>query len=87
MMTLSSEPDHYLVKTTAAESKRQYDKSFAPAERGNHLVFIMGKNHALSIEKANLAGGSIQEFGRFIEEKSGQKIQNIGGKPIALFQS
>lgn len=72
-------PDHYLVRTAAAESKWHYDRSLALAETRDYLVFVMGKNHALAMEKATLEGGSISEFCQFIEEKSGQKIQNIGG--------
>lgn len=72
-------PDYYLVKTAAAESKWQYDKIHALAETGEYLVFVMGKDHALAMEKATLEGGSIQEFFRFMEEKTGQRIQNVGG--------
>ena len=39
----------------------------------------MGKDHALAFEKAALEGGSLPEFRRFLEEQSGQNIQNIGG--------
>lgn len=45
----------------------------------DYLLLVMGMNHAMAIEKAALEGGSIPEFCRFIEEKSGRKIQNIGG--------
>lgn len=72
-------PDHYLVKTAAAESKWQYDKILALAETRDYLFLIMGMNHAMAMEKAALKGGSISEFCRFIEEKSGHRIQNIGG--------
>ena len=71
--------DHYLVKTAAAESKWQYDKILALAETQDYLVFVMGKNHALAMEKVMLEGGSISDFRHFIEEKSGCKIQNVGG--------
>ena len=67
------------MKTGAAESKWQYDKILALAETREYLVFVMGKNHALAMEKAALEGGSIPEFCRFIEEKSQCRIQNIGG--------
>ena len=72
-------PDHYLVKTAAAESKWQYDKILALAETGAYLVLVMGKNHALAVEKATLTGGGLPEFRRFLEEKSGQTMQAIGG--------
>ena len=64
-------PDNFLVKTAAAESRWQYDKT------DGYVIFVMGKNHAMAMEKANLEGGSVSEFCRFIEDKSGRKIQNI----------
>lgn len=72
-------PDYYLVKTAAAESKWHYDKILALAQTQDHLIFVMGKDHALAMEKASLEGGSMSEFRRFLEEKSGRQIQNIGG--------
>ena len=72
-------PDCYVVTFLGAEAKWQYDKILALAETGAYLVFIMGKNHALAFEKAALVGGSLPEFRRFLEEQSGQNIQNIGG--------
>lgn len=72
-------PDYYLVKTWAAESKWHYDKILALAQTRDYLVFVMGKDHALAMEKATLEGGSMREFCCFLEEKSGRKIQNIGG--------
>lgn len=72
-------PDHYLVKTAAAESKWQYDKILALAETRDHLLLVMGMDHAMAIEKAAIEGGSVPGFCRFIEEKTGQKIQDIGG--------
>lgn len=71
--------DHYRVKTAVTESKWQYDKILALAETKDCLVFVIGKDHALAMEKAALEGGSMPEFHRFLEEKSGCKIQNIRG--------
>ena len=72
-------PDYYLVKTAAAESKWQYERILVLAETREHLVFVMSKNYALAMEKASLKGGSLSEFCRFLEEKTGQKVQHIGG--------
>lgn len=72
-------PDYYRVNTAASESKWQYDKILAWTETRNYFVFVMGMNHAMAIEKAALEGGTVPEFRRFIEEKSGHKLQNIGG--------
>lgn len=52
-------PHHYLVKTAAAESKRHYDKILALAQTQDHLIFVMGKDHALAMEKASLDGSSM----------------------------
>lgn len=71
--------DHFLIKTAAAESRWQYDKILALAETGAYLVLVMGKDHALAMEKATLAGGSLPEFRRFLEDKSGRTIRNIRG--------
>ena len=71
--------DHFQVDAAAAESKRQYDRILALAETGEYLILVMGKNHALAMEKATLEGGSLPDFRRFLEERSGQSIQNIGG--------
>lgn len=72
-------PDDYLVKTAAAESKWQYNKILALAETGAYIVLVLGENHAQAVEKAALEGGSLPDFCRFLEEKSGRKIQKIGG--------
>ncbi len=72
-------PDHYLVKTAAAESRWQYDKIQAVAETREYIVLVMGMNHAMAFAKSALEGGSLSDFCRFLEEKSGHKVQNIGG--------
>ena len=71
--------DHFQVDAAAAESKWQYDKILNLAETGEYLVLVMGKGHALAMEKATLEGGSLSEFRCFLEEKSGRNIQSIGG--------
>lgn len=71
--------DNFLVKTATAESKWQYDKILALVETGKYLVLVMGRNQALAMEKATLVGGSLPELRHFLEERSGMKIQNIGG--------
>ena len=67
-------PDNFLVKTAAAESRWQYDKILALADTDGYVIFVMAKNHAMGMEKANLEGGSTSEFCRFIDDKSGRTI-------------
>ena len=70
-------PDCFLVKTAAAESKWSYDRILALAETRNYFLLVMGKHHALALDKGALEGGGTPELGRFLEEKSGRRIQNI----------
>lgn len=70
--------DHFQVDAAAAESTWQYNSILALAETGEYLVLVMGRNHALAMEKVTLEGGSLMDFRCFLEEKSGQTIQNIG---------
>ena len=72
-------PDCFLVKTAAAESKWQYDRILALAETRGYLLLVMGKDHAMALDKTALEGGSVSKFCDFLEEKSGRKIQCIGG--------
>lgn len=72
-------PDCFLVKTAASESRWQYDKILALAQTKEYILFVMGKHHALALEKAALEGGSVEEFCRFVEEKTEKNIQHIGG--------
>lgn len=51
-------PDHFLVKTAAAESRWQYDRILALAETGTHLVFVMGKDHALGLREGGAGGAA-----------------------------
>ena len=71
--------DDYLVKTSAAETKWLYNSILALAETKEFLILVVGMNHAMALEKVTLTGGSLPEFRRFLEEKSGREIQNIGG--------
>lgn len=71
--------DFYEMKTQAAESRWQYDKILALAETKEYILFMMGKNYALAVEKAALEGGTVEEFSRFIQEKTGKQLQNVGG--------
>ena len=54
-------PDLYLVNTAEAESKWQYDKILGLAETVEYLVLVVGKNHALAMEKASLEGDQIRD--------------------------
>ena len=49
------------------------------AESKACIFFIMGKNHASAFEKERVEGGSVAEFRRFLEERTGKQIKFVGG--------
>lgn len=53
--------------------------AMARAENAVYVLSVMGKHPALAIEKVGLEGGSVLEFCHFIEERTGKKVQDIGG--------
>mgnify|MGYP006889700010 FL=1 len=72
-------PDHYETCIAGACTQWQYSRVLALAESKDYFVFILGRNHAQAYDKRKLAGGSADVFRRFIEEKTGKTVQNIGG--------
>ena len=48
-------------------------------EKNKFSLVVSLPSNDLGMAKAALEGGSLPEFRRFLEEKSGQKIQAIGG--------
>ena len=71
------EEDCYTVKTSAAESKWQYDKPLAVAETKRYFIFALSKDHVQAFDKAGLSGGSLDDFRAFVAEKTGLPIQTV----------
>ena len=71
--------DCFETKIAGAVTQWKYDKVTVLAESGAYIFFIMGKNHASAFEKEGLEGGSVAEFRRFLEERTGKQIKFVGG--------
>lgn len=46
---------------------------------GDYVVFALNKTFAQAYDKRTLTGGSIEDFYRFIEQKTGRHVVKIGG--------
>lgn len=68
----------YESRITGLTSQWQYSRVLALAELGDYIVVVLGKNHAQAFDKAGLEGGTVEEFRRFLEEKTGKTIRKIG---------
>lgn len=66
--------------TEAATTDWQYDSMpiAAICDAGDYVVFALNKTLAQAYDKRTLTGGSIEDFYRFIEQKTGKPVQKIG---------
>ena len=71
------EEDGYTVKTSAAESRWQYDKILAIAELERYFVFALSKDHVQAFDKEGISGGSLDDFRAFLAEKTGKSISFV----------
>ena len=69
----------YVCVTEAATTEWKYAAGHITAicETKDHLIFILNKTYAQGYDKRTLSGGSLEDFYRFLEEKTGVKIKKI----------
>ena len=67
----------YTNVTSSAEGHWTYDKILVPCEMKDYFVFMMGKQQGQVYGKEGFAEGSVEEFRRFISEKTGKPVQYI----------
>ena len=70
----------YRSVTAAATTEWNYDNISLAAicDVGDYVVFALNKTLAQAYDKRSLTGGSIDEFYRFIEEKTGKTVERAG---------
>lgn len=71
-------PDCYEVRIAGAVTQWQYSKVVVLAETRDYFVFALGRNYAQAFAKAGLEGGTVDEFRRWLEEKTGRQVRNVG---------
>ena len=70
----------YRSVTAAATTEWNYENISLAAicDVGDYVVFALNKTLAQAYDKRSLTGGSIDEFYRFIEEKTGKTVERAG---------
>ena len=68
--------DSYTV-VTAATSTFRYELIDALAESQDYIIFLMKKRYAQPLDKRTLTGGTVEEFKRFLEEKTGKTFRRV----------
>ena len=69
--------DSYTVVTVATTSTFRYELIDALAESQDYIIFLMKKRYAQPLDKRTLTGGTVEEFKRFLEEKTGKTFRRV----------
>jgi hypothetical protein len=69
--------DSYSVVTAATTSTFRYELIDAMAESQDYIIFLMKKRYAQPLDKRTLIGGTVEEFKRFLEEKTGKDFRRV----------
>ena len=69
--------DSYTVVTAATTSTFRYELIDALAESQDYIIFLMKKRYAQPLDKHTLTGGTVEEFKRFLEEKTGKSFRRV----------
>lgn len=69
--------DCYSSETELGKSEFTYDKISTIAETEDYFIFVFDKLHGQVYDKAHLSGGTVEEFRRFIQDKTGKELQNL----------
>ena len=69
--------ESYLSETAVGKTEFYYNNIHTLAESDKYFVFIFNQNHAQIYDKNGLKEGSLEEFKKFITEKTGKEMQRI----------
>ena len=69
--------DSYTVVTAATTSMFRYELIDALAESQEYIILLMKKRYAQPLDKRTLTGGTVEEFKRFLEEKTGKTFRRV----------
>lgn len=69
--------ESYLSETAVGKTEFYYNNIHTLAESDEYFVFIFNQNHAQIYDKSGLKEGSLEEFKKFITEKTGKEMQRI----------
>ena len=70
--------ESYITTTSIGKTEFPYDSNISLlAEARDYFVFVFDKSHAQVYDKHTLSGGTVEEFRRFITEKTGKEVTSI----------
>ena len=69
--------ESYTVVTEVITSTFRYELIDALAESQDYIIFLMKKRYAQPLDKRTLTGGTVEEFKRFLEEKTGKTFRRV----------
>ncbi len=64
-------------ETEAGKSEWNYDRILILAETKDYFIFVFSSSHAQVYDKNNLSGGTVDEFRKFICERTGKTMTTI----------
>ena len=74
--------DTFTSETAVGKSEFAYERILYVAETNDYFVFIFSENHAQIYDKNSCTGGSIEEFKRFLSEKTGKPVVTVKGQDL-----
>ena len=69
--------ESYTVITEVTTSTFRYELIDAMAESQDYMILLMKKRFAQPLDKRTLTGGTVEEFKRFLEEKTGKTFRRV----------
>ena len=69
--------ESYTVVTEVTTSMFRYELIDALAESQDYIILLMKKRYAQPLDKRTLTGGTVEEFKRFLEEKTGKTFRRV----------
>jgi len=63
--------------TAATTSTFRYELLNALAESQDYMILLMKKHYVQSLDKRTLTGGTVEDFKRFLEEKTGKEFRRV----------
>ena len=69
--------ESYTVITAATTSTFRYELIDAMAESQDYMILLMKKRFVQPLDKRTLTGGTVEEFKRFLEEKTGKTFRRV----------
>ena len=69
--------ESYTVVTEVTTSTFRYELIDAMAESQDYMILLMKKRFAQPLDKRTLTGGTVEEFKRFLEKKTGKDFRHV----------